>query len=157
VIVDVPVVFPSSKNYALTFPIEQGDEVLLVFSQRSLDNWFARGGPQEQSDRRYHHPADAIAVVGLRSQPNVIPNFDQDHAQLRSADGQTVITLDDNGVVTVKADNIKLDGDVEITGRLTGDQGADFHDDVNAGTISLQHHLHSGVSTGKFETGPPVP
>lgn len=153
VIVDVPVVFPGCGDYALTFPVKQGDEVLLVFAQRSIDYWFDRGGVQDQSDERDHHAADAIAIVGLRSQPNVLDDFDEENVQLRSSDGETVITLDQNGKVTIEADDIKLDGDVEITGDLKGKGEAVFSDDVTGRGKSLATHIHSDPQGGV--TGPP--
>jgi len=152
---DVPVIFPGSGDYALTFPVKQGDECLLIFCERSIDNWNEKGDVQEQSDYRQHHAADAIAIVGLRSQPNVFDNFDNSHAQLRSKDGSTLITLDKGGIVTVKADTIKLDGDVEISGNVRADKGAVFHDDVTAQNTSVHTHVHSGVQSGGATSGPP--
>jgi hypothetical protein len=36
VIPDVPVMFPGSKKYTLHFPLEEGDEVLLIVTERAL-------------------------------------------------------------------------------------------------------------------------
>lgn len=65
VIDDVHVVFPRSANAGLHFPVNEGDSVLLVFSQRSLDEWSDRGGQVELTDNRLHDITDAIAIVGL--------------------------------------------------------------------------------------------
>ena len=64
---DVPVVFPRSKAGGIHFPIEEGDSVLLVFSQRSLDDWVDKGGVVEVIDSRVHDANDAIAIPGLFS------------------------------------------------------------------------------------------
>jgi Phage protein Gp138 N-terminal domain len=175
-IVDVPIYFPGTAEFALTFPIKQGDECLLVICDRSIDLWHEKGDVQEFDDMRHHHTSDAIAFVGLRSKPNVLSDYDEDNVQLRTADGDVAITIDKDGVITLaagdstvvtiddqnalitaKATTIKLDGDVHITGALTGDKGATFHDDVTASGSTVHQHKHSGVTAGGAQTGPPVP
>jgi phage baseplate assembly protein gpV len=191
---DVPVIFPGSGDYMLTFPVKQGDECLLIFCERSIDKWYEDGGVQEQSDYRQHHAADAVALVGIRSQPEVFEDFDNDYPQLRNKDGDvfitlngedgiitlqagddTVVTIDDdnttvtvkagdtqltvddnNGTITAKADTIKLDGDVHITGDVTGDKGARFQGDViSSGSTSGHSHIHGGVQPGGGTSGTP--
>lgn len=66
VITDVPVVFPGGGGAALTFPIEAGDTVLLVFSERSLDNWLQTGGVANPAKTGYMRLSDAIAIPGLK-------------------------------------------------------------------------------------------
>jgi Phage protein Gp138 N-terminal domain len=175
-VTDVPIYFPGTADFGLTFPIKQGDECLLVICDRSIDLWHEKGDVQEFDDMRHHHASDAIAFVGLRSKPNVLDDYDEDNVQLRSADGSVAITLDKDGVitlqagddtvvtiddsnalVTVQATSMKLDGDVHITGSLTGDKGATFHDDVTANGSTVHNHKHSGVTAGGAQTGPPVP
>ena len=41
-LVDVPVVFPSSKYFDLEFPLDKGDGVLLVFQEQDISAW--KGG-----------------------------------------------------------------------------------------------------------------
>ena len=63
----VPIVFPSASTGALTFPIKKGDIVLLVFSERSVDNFVFSDGssPVDPDDFRKHNYTDAIAIAGL--------------------------------------------------------------------------------------------
>lgn len=67
IIEDVPVVFPRSGSFGFTFPLTVGDSVLIVFSQRSLDDWVDNGGEVELTDYRLHDLTDAIAIPGLFS------------------------------------------------------------------------------------------
>jgi hypothetical protein len=67
VIANVPVVWPGAGGFRLTFPIAAGDTVLLVFSDRSLDQWLAKGGEVDPRDPRRHALPDAVAIPGLRS------------------------------------------------------------------------------------------
>lgn len=120
---EVPVFFPSGGGHTLTFPIAAGDECLIVFSERNIDNWYAQGGVQKPGDYRMHDINDCFALVGLRPQPKVLgkggvgraagPATHAGSAQLRSDDGQTVITLDGGGnSINVKTSTttINMDG-----------------------------------------------
>jgi hypothetical protein len=62
---DVPVMFQRAGSYSFTYPIAAGDPVLLIFSQRSLDDWLDFGGEVVLTDTRLHNINDAIAIPGL--------------------------------------------------------------------------------------------
>lgn len=63
-IYSVPVVFPRTKTAAITFPIEKGDSVLLVFSEKSLDEWIDKGKGTPEDPRRFDL-SDAFAIPGV--------------------------------------------------------------------------------------------
>lgn len=65
----VPVIFPGGW----TFRINPGDSVLLIFTSRSMLEWRARGGVATTRDARAGHLHDAIAIPGLRAQPDARP------------------------------------------------------------------------------------
>ena len=65
IITNVPVVWPRAGGAAMTMPVERGDGVMVLFSDRSLDRWLSRGGEVTPDDRRVHDYSDAIAVPGL--------------------------------------------------------------------------------------------
>jgi hypothetical protein len=74
-ILNVPLIFPSSKTSAFTFPVDKGDTVLCVFSQRGLDTFKAGGGlPTKPTDFRKHDRRDAMAIPGLSPFSNAINN-----------------------------------------------------------------------------------
>jgi len=97
-IINVPVVFPSSGGYSITFPVAAGDEVLLVFSERSIDMWLQSGGVQDPLDRRKHDYSDAIAIIGLHSAQKAISDYSDDGLVIRSDDGTEKITLSQGSV-----------------------------------------------------------
>lgn len=71
---NVPVLFPSSTGFAWTFPLLPGDPVLLVFCDRSIDEWKATGAPENvPQDIRRFDLTDAVALVGLRPFTRPIP------------------------------------------------------------------------------------
>ena len=68
VIPNVPVVHPQTQAGALILPVAVGDPVLLVYSDRSLDQWKASNGtqPMEAEERRKHELSDCWAIPGGR-------------------------------------------------------------------------------------------
>jgi hypothetical protein len=160
---DVPVWFPSGGGHILTFPIAAGDECLLVFSERSIDFWYQHGGVQKPSDLRMHDINDPICLVGMRPQTGVLggaasgrssgPAAHGGAAQLRSDDGNTVITLDgpgggvtiktggvtivsNAGGVTLTAPTVTIKGDLKVTGEVTAKSGGGF--------VTLSQHIQAG-------------
>lgn len=67
VLTDVPVVFPGAGGFRLTFPVRQGDTVLLVFTDFGLDRWKALGGEVDPVDTTRHSLAGAVAIPGLHA------------------------------------------------------------------------------------------
>lgn len=104
-ILSVPVQFPSSSTSALTFPINQGDNVLLVFSQKGLDV-FKSGATSAHDpiDMRSFDKRDAIAI------PCVNP-FSK---SINNPDTRTLLHNVDDMVMT---HNIGKDNECEV--RLT--------------------------------------
>jgi phage baseplate assembly protein gpV len=91
---DVPVVFPRGGGYELTFPIASGDECLLVFSSRCIDNWWDKGGVQPQRELRMHDISDGFAIVGPWSQKTKISKLSTTTTQLRTDDGTMYVEVD---------------------------------------------------------------
>lgn len=66
VITNVPVQFPGAGAFRVTFPVAVGDACTLLFSDRSLDVWLAKGGEVDPIDDRRHALSDAVALLGVR-------------------------------------------------------------------------------------------
>lgn len=64
-IVRVPVMFPGSGAFRITFPVLPGDIVLVVCTSCALDRWKALGGEVDPEDPRRGDLTDAIAIPGL--------------------------------------------------------------------------------------------
>lgn len=62
---DVPVLLPRSKSGGFSFMVEEGDEVLLQFIQRSTGNWRQTAGVQEPDMLLDFDINDAVAVPCL--------------------------------------------------------------------------------------------
>jgi hypothetical protein len=64
---EVPVLYPQTSKCIISFPLTKGDQVLLIFAQRSLDEWKNKQGIVENADNRKFDINDAIAIPGLYS------------------------------------------------------------------------------------------
>lgn len=154
-LVDVPVVFPRGGGISLTFPIQQGDECLVVFSDRCLDFWHQSGGIQKSASQRNHDLSDAFVIPGPYSQPQAIANVSTNSVQLRTDDGKSFVELDQSGNATVTSPQTTVNGPATINGDLTVNGTVTATGDVVGAGISLDTHVHSGVNSGNSETGAP--
>ncbi len=168
-LINVPVQFPRGGGFSLTFPVVKGDECLLVFCERSIDNWHEFGTVKVPGARRFHSLSDATAFVGISSLPNKVPNYDDTNVELKKDDGTVSFKLLTDGTAELKADtkvtvdapdadftgNVKILGNLEVIGSsaLSGtvtSNGKDISDT----------HSHTGSPTAPngpvSNTGAPV-
>lgn len=75
VISAVPVVFEGAGGFAITFPVQAGDPCLLVFQDKSIDQW-SEGQSGTPTDPRTHSLMDVVAILGARSSSNKLTEFD---------------------------------------------------------------------------------
>lgn len=86
ILIDVPVIFMGNKTLGLTFPVTKGDECLVLYNDRDIDNWFQSGQVNAPSSNRAHSISDGIALIGLRSSQNIISDFDEARVLLRNGE-----------------------------------------------------------------------
>lgn len=122
-------------NPFCTFPLTQGMECVLLFNDRELETWFINGGSNIQAYPRMHDLTDAIAIVGIRSLPQMIQIltdclhlfYGQSDLQLKAQ--QAVLNspqIDLNGTnvlnaasatITLEGDTININGNLVINGQ----------------------------------------
>ena len=184
-LLDVPIVWPRAGGFALTLPVKAGDECLVVFGDRCIDSWWQSGGVQKPMDERTHDLSDAFAVFGITSQPRKLANVQADAIELRD-DGRAnwlqikngsinavttgaltakCATADivASGSVRIKAPTTTVDGNLIVTGSITGQGGMTISGghgatvkgsfntqggDIKADNISLKSHVHGNVQNG---------
>lgn len=61
-LLDVPVVFPSTNSWSVSFPLKIGDECLVFFSDLSIDNFWEKGNVQNPIEDRRHDLSDGFAI-----------------------------------------------------------------------------------------------
>lgn len=147
-LIHVPLVFPSAGGFILTLPIAVGDEVLVSWACRCIDSWWQSGGIQKPMEARMHDMSDGFAIPGPCSQPNVVPSISTTAAQLRNTAGTQYVSLKADGTIEIKSTTTTITGNLAVTGSITS----------NTGTVPhiLGTHVHSGVTTGGGNSGPPV-
>lgn len=108
-LLDVPIVIPHAGGYSITFPVNVGDECLVVFSDLCINSWWALGGIQNQEEKRRHDLSDGFAILGIYSQPNKIKNYSLDSMQIRNKEGTSYIELKDNEI-NIVSEKVKING-----------------------------------------------
>jgi hypothetical protein len=98
ILVDCPAVILGGGNACLTMPISKGDECLILFNDRDLDNWFQSGGGGGVATPRLHSFADGIALVGIRSLAKSVEDYDPDRAVLRAGDAKVSVNPSNNKI-----------------------------------------------------------
>lgn len=117
-------------NPFCTFPLTQGMECVLLFNDRELETWFINGGSNIQAYPRMHDLTDAIAIVGIRSLPQMIQIltdclhlfYGQSDLQLKAQQAvlnSPQIDLNATNALNATSATITLEGDtVNINGNL---------------------------------------
>lgn len=174
-LVDVPIVLPRAGGFTLTFPIQKGDECLIVFTDTCFDAWFQMGGQQGQMSQRRHSLSNGFALVGIWNQTRALPNYSTGSVQLRSDDNQTsiqvapgTINLQANSVnvqasqVQVRSYNtctVQVDGACTVQGSTVSVTASSQVNISGNGHTSIEGkdwltHKHSGVASGGSQSGP---
>jgi len=156
-LVDVPVVYMGGGAFVATFPIQPGDEALVIFADRCIDGWWQSGGIQRPPDLRVHDLSDGFALIGSRSLAKSIPNVSTTTAQFRSLDGSTYFEVAPGQIANVVAPGgvnitgpVNITGNLNVTGTVTATQEGQFNN------VEVSQHEHTGVQTGGGTSGPPV-
>lgn len=96
----VPIIFPRSGDSFISFPVNEGDSCLIIFCERSIDQWVTQGGQVTPIDPRQFNPSDAVAIMGLYPFSDAIPLQNNDDFVISHA-GST-ITIKSDGEIDIK-------------------------------------------------------
>lgn len=154
-IIEVPVYFPGG-DYCVEYQIDDGCEGDILFSQRCIDGWVQSGGVAANPIGRFHNMQDAMFLPGFRSQPNVLPSFQNNGVRMRNKAGTQFVWLKNDNTISMQngAGSFQLlaDGSFLINGlKITPDGNV-----ITAAGVNLNTHRHSGVTPGSGTSGVPV-
>lgn len=149
-ILNVPLQQPVSTSGGLTFPINSGDPVFLIFSMRGLELWKRGDGkPHSPNSPRMFDSRDCFAIPGVfpfKSSPNLPPKRTNSHntedvvlvhnigkqneVEIRlTKSGSVVINTNDESEVVVNAGNVKVNSSSAVV--------ASDSFEITSGTFSL--------------------
>lgn len=162
-ILNVQVVQPLSKSGGLTFPVNVGDPVLLIFSMRGLDVWKKNNGyPTTPDNIRKFDKRDCFAIAGLFP-PSISPN--NPSARTLPHNTKDVVLVHNIGKSTEVEIRLTQSGDVRIkpaSGKVYVDADSNFSKNVNiegiltVDGINMNTHKHGGISPGGSNTDVPT-
>lgn len=149
-VADCPIVVLGGGSSYVSFPISPGDECMVLFNDRDIDNWFSFstvGAPVATG--RLHSFSDGLIIVGVRSKNNFITNFDTARAIFGNKNSAYVgvsatkvkIANQTKNLETIlqnlitALDNLKID--VASFGVATGTVSATSISDLNAVAADL--------------------
>lgn len=165
-IVNAPLVFPfaSTAGFALTLPIRRGDPCIILFSQRSIDNWHDKGGIQPSEAgvaARHHDLTDALIFMAASPIPGVLSEWEGEGIQLRNRSGTNKVTVYDDRVVIDSTSIVIIDApQTTIKGHLTVDGNTTLGADVmnrNVNISSTHVHAQDPDSKGGVQQNTKVP
>ncbi len=104
IIPEVPVQWPAGGGAVITFPIAVDDDVLLIFSMKSIAEWGASsGGTVEPFDQRMHNLSDAYVIPSIfRDTNNPIPSPDDFVIKFNDSE----ITIQKDGTILLDRDGV---------------------------------------------------
>lgn len=151
-LLDVPLVFPGSKDFCITFPLSVDDEVLVFFSDMCIDSWWQSGDIQAQFEERRHDLSDGFAIPSQMSQPKKISNVSQLNLEIRSRGSGGKIEVTKEKVLIDGVDIFKLKQDFDILSQAFSDLVSDYNSHIHSGNVV---NVTSGTDTIGFSTGSP--
>lgn len=98
-LVDLPVIVIGGGTVRLTMPIKKGDQCLVLFNDRNIDNWFQSGQVGPVANSRAHSFADGFALVGPNSLNSLIAGYDGVRALLTNGTVKNGINPSNNKLV----------------------------------------------------------
>ena len=133
---NIPVVFPSTSNSSICFPVNQGDTVELILQSSDIIRF--RDGNKEQHDPSqlgYNNLANCIALVGFvpfqescfnpNNYKNDFDNQDLNIVHNKNSANEANIVIKSDGSINILSNNkvningvtITADGDIQVDGK----------------------------------------
>ncbi len=103
-LIDIPIIYPSSSSYQLTFPINIGDIVLVLFSERQIETLFGL----DENETRNHDLSDGMALPGFQL-GTPVPN-----SLYLGGSGSSFIQADGNVSLTASGRNDQVSSGLKL-------------------------------------------
>ncbi len=126
ILLKVPVITLFGGASFISLGIKQGDECIVFFNDRDIENWYLTGSPQSPKTKRAHDITDGIALVGVKSLNNAIQNFLETGIRLSHTGAQIDLTQDQIDSISQQwthEGNMFVDGNFTVSGTMRGYDG----------------------------------
>ena len=112
---NVPIVLPCSNalGLSITMPIKKGDELILLVSDRSLDNWQLDGGiqrPADETEIRHHDLSDCLCIPSALTVA-ALDTYNNEAVEIGSPSVNVTVTPQD---VVVNAQNVTVNAEQAV-------------------------------------------
>lgn len=145
-LIDCPCVVLGGGGGYLSFPISSGDECLILFNDRDIDNWYSGSSQSAPATGRLHAFPDAVILVGLRSLANVIVGYENGAVTLQYS-GHTVQIYPDKVLL-----NVSTNPEVEDVSLEINDAGKLKISNDTGEFVSALSQLFSDIQTATVNT-----
>ena len=162
----IPVCVPNSKTTKFEAPLEVGEHVACLMDERAEDGVIV-GAIYSEADKPETGAGENVWRTTFADGSYVM--FDKNSGEL-TVNTKGKVIVESASDVEITCTKMKVTGDVEVTGSITGSNGMDITGaisatgniestggDVKALTVSLLTHVHGGVTSGMSSTAPPTP
>ena len=122
-LIDVPLIVLGGGKGSIRFPIETGDNCILFFNDRDIDNWYSSGAKTPLASNRKHSFSDALALIGPKSLANTFSDYDKNRTEL--VHDKTQVSLSDKIRIKNQTQNLYdiIDGLFTQLGALVPNTG----------------------------------
>lgn len=153
-IINVPVHFPGG-DFCVEYQIDEGNEGLIVISQRCIDGWIEQGGVSPQSVKRKLDMQDALFIPGIRSKPGAIADFQNNGVRMRNKSGSEYIWLKNDSTADIVIGTLNITGNIVHTGNTTQTGGTAISGTLTAATVTATTSITvNGVEVKDHDHGP---
>lgn len=174
-LVDIPFMILSGGEAHIDMPINAGDDCLILFNDRDIDNWFV-GNTTPPNTSRLHSLSDGLAIIGFRNKTTQISDYPTDCIRLKYlnsyikifktkielTNGQNSIIIDNSGVaissplkVDINAPIVNISGNISVNGGASIAGTANITGGATISGINFGSHVHGGVQGGSGTTQGP--
>lgn len=105
---DVPVLHPRGGGFIFHVPLAAGDEVALIFADRTLDKAGADGSPSDGRPGRMHSISDAMAIPASHSASGAAEGMPDGKMHVGKDDGSAGLQVGPDGTADVVANGDSL-------------------------------------------------
>lgn len=146
-LIECPCIVIGGGGGYLSFPITAGDECLILFNDRDMSNWYGTGSTSSPPPTgTLHSFSDAVILVGIRSVPNTLVDYDGESVTLNYL-GKT-FKLNETGLI---ADVSPVPGAGAVTLEYTEDGQLTITNETGEFVSSIVQ-LFTDISTGTTNT-----